>query len=99
MFEDKVLVCQDCGREFVFTAGEQEFYAEKGFVNEPKRCKECRDSRKGRNSGGESKSRKQMYKAICASCGAETEVPFNPTADRPVYCWECYNRQKEAAAY
>ncbi|MGE5380672.1 MAG: zinc-ribbon domain containing protein [Methylocystaceae bacterium] len=96
MFEDKVLVCQDCGNEFIFTAGEQEFYAEKGFVNEPKRCKECRDSRKGRGNG-EGRARKQMFTATCASCGVETEVPFKPTADRPVYCWECYNKNKEAA--
>ena len=46
MYEDKTLVCKDCGNEFVFTAGEQEFYAEKGFTNEPQRCKECRDKRK-----------------------------------------------------
>ena len=44
--EDKTLVCQDCGPEFVFTAGEQAFYKEKGFDNEPKRCKACRDKRK-----------------------------------------------------
>ena len=43
MFEDKTLVCKECGKEFVFTAGEQEFYAEKGFQNEPQRCKACRD--------------------------------------------------------
>ncbi len=46
MYEDKILVCKDCGQEFTFTAGEQEFYAEKGFVNEPQRCKACRDARK-----------------------------------------------------
>ena len=46
MFEDKVLVCKECGQEFVFTAGEQAFYAERGFQNEPQRCKPCRDARK-----------------------------------------------------
>lgn len=45
-FTDKTLVCQDCGNEFIFTAGEQAFYKEKGLENEPKRCKECRDKRK-----------------------------------------------------
>ena len=44
--KDKTLVCQDCGKEFIFTAGEQEFYATKCLTNEPKRCKECRDKRK-----------------------------------------------------
>ncbi len=48
MYEDKTLICKECGNEFVFTAGEQEFYAEKGFVNEPQRCKACRDARKKR---------------------------------------------------
>jgi CxxC-x17-CxxC domain-containing protein len=47
MYEDKTLVCKDCGNEFVFTAGEQEFYAERGFTNEPKRCKACRDAKRG----------------------------------------------------
>ena len=46
MYEDKTLICKDCGNEFVFSAGEQEFYAEKGFVNEPQRCKACRQARK-----------------------------------------------------
>lgn len=46
MYEDKTLVCKDCESEFVFTANEQEFYAEKGFVNEPQRCKTCRDAKK-----------------------------------------------------
>ena len=46
MFEDKTLVCKDCGKEFVWTAGEQEFYASRGFENQPQRCKPCRDARK-----------------------------------------------------
>ena len=51
MYEDKTLICKECGKEFVFTAGEQEFYAEKGFVNEPQRCKACRDARKNAAKG------------------------------------------------
>lgn len=47
--EDKTLVCKDCGREFVWTVGEQEFYAQKGFENEPTRCPECRRANKMRN--------------------------------------------------
>ena len=61
MYEDKTLVCKDCGEEFVFTAGEQEFFAEKGFVNEPQRCKACRDAKK--NAGRS----KEMFIATCAS--------------------------------
>ena len=79
MFEDKVLVCKDCGAEFVFTAGEQEFYAEKGFQNEPVRCKACRAARKTQR-GGE----REMFDAVCAECGKPTKVPFQSRNDRPV---------------
>ncbi len=89
MFEDKTLVCKDCGKEFIFTAGEQEFYAEKGFQNEPVRCKECRGARKAtRNSD------REMYDAICADCGAPTKIPFQPRNDRPVYCSACFQNHK-----
>lgn len=91
MFEDKTLVCKDCGAEFVFTAGEQEFYAEKGFANEPQRCKACRSARK--NSGGNGE--REMFTATCASCGGEAKVPFKPREDRPVYCSECFAKMKE----
>lgn len=62
-YQDKTLVCKDCGNQFVFTAGEQAFYAEKGFANEPQRCKECRDKKKAdrRNSGGFNNNRKPRY--------------------------------------
>ena len=89
MFEDKVLVCKDCGAEFVFTAGEQEFYAEKGFQNEPVRCKACRNARKNQR-GGE----REMFDAVCADCGKPTKVPFQPRNDRPVYCSECFQKHK-----
>ena len=48
--EDKTIVCKDCGCEFIFTAGEQEFYKEKGFENDPVRCTECRIAKKNRNN-------------------------------------------------
>jgi CxxC-x17-CxxC domain-containing protein len=88
MYQDKVLVCKDCGKEFTFTAGEQEFFNSKGFTNEPSRCPECRSARKSQNStrSGE----RQMYPAICANCGKETMVPFKPSGDKPVYCRDCY---------
>lgn len=93
MYEDKKLVCKDCGQEFIFTAGEQEFYAEKGFQNEPQRCKACRDAKKAavRNS-------RTYYDAVCAACGKEAKVPFQPTEDRPVYCSECFAKMKEEQA-
>lgn len=89
-FEDRVLVCKDCGSEFVFTAGEQEFYAEKGFANEPLRCKSCRTQRRtARNS-----RRREMFTVTCANCGIETQVPFQPKNDKPVYCRECFENLK-----
>ncbi len=88
MYTDKTLVCKDCGSEFVFTAGEQEFYAEKGFTNEPQRCKACRDAKKNATRN------KEMFTATCAECGQEARVPFKPREDRPVLCSECFAKQK-----
>ena len=87
MYEDKTLVCRDCGNEFVFTAGEQAFYAEKGFQNEPTRCKSCRAARKASRNGD---APREMFETTCAQCGKPTRVPFVPKDDRPVYCSECY---------
>jgi CxxC-x17-CxxC domain-containing protein len=89
MFQDKVLVCKDCGAEFVFTAGEQEFYAEKGFQNQPVRCRDCRNNRKSTRSG-----EREMYDAVCAQCGAPTKIPFVPKNDRPIYCSACFQARK-----
>ena len=77
MYEDKTLVCKECGAEFVFTAGEQEFYAERGFQNEPQRCKACRDARKNA-----ARSPREYFTAVCANCGGEARVPFEPKTDR-----------------
>ena len=90
-FEDKTLQCSDCGQQFTFTAGEQEFYESRGLQNEPKRCPECRRTRKAQRYGNSDyRSQRQMFPVICAECGKETEVPFEPRGDRPVYCSECY---------
>lgn len=94
MYQDRILTCRDCGAEFTFTASEQEFYAEKGFTNDPGRCPQCRAARKNQNRregrhGGYSRERR-MYPAICSRCGKETEVPFQPNGSKPVYCKECY---------
>jgi CxxC-x17-CxxC domain-containing protein len=93
-FEDKSLQCSDCGATFTFSAGEQEFFASKGYTNEPKRCPQCRQVRKaGRYGDGDygNRSRRQMYSVVCAQCGKDTEVPFEPREGRPVYCSDCYN--------
>jgi len=90
MYEDKTLACRDCGSEFIFTAGEQEFYAERGFLNEPQRCKPCRDARKAA-----AKAEREMFTTTCDSCNGVAVVPFQPQNDRPVYCSECFAKLKE----
>ena len=67
MYQDKTLICKDCGKEFVFTAGEQEFYAEKGFENEPQRCRECRQARKNGAADGAPRPQREMFTAVSAS--------------------------------
>jgi CxxC-x17-CxxC domain-containing protein len=90
VYTDKSLVCADCGQQFIFTASEQDFYAQRGF-SEPKRCSECRAARKvARPEGGYDRGPRQMYPATCSKCGQETEVPFQPTNGKPVYCSDCF---------
>jgi CxxC-x17-CxxC domain-containing protein len=132
---DRTLTCRDCGQEFTFTAGEQDFYTQRGF-SDPQRCPECRAARKQqRNSGGGSygdsgyssgggggygdsgyssgggggygrsggggggynSAPRQLYPAVCSECGRETEVPFNPTPGKPVYCRECFQSRKASS--
>jgi len=99
-YTDKTLVCSDCSESFTFTAGEQEFHASKGFTREPRRCPNCRRARKGTMGGGEGgggfadrRPPRQLFDAVCASCGKEAKVPFEPRGDRPVYCSDCFQPQ------
>jgi CxxC-x17-CxxC domain-containing protein len=97
-YRDRTLRCVECSREFVFTAGEQQFYAQKGFKNEPKRCKNCKGKRgePGVSSGrGHSGS---VTATVCSQCGKETTVPFKLTQGRPVYCLQCYQQRRAASA-
>lgn len=106
--EDKVLNCKDCDKDFVFSAKEQEFFAEKGFENVPSRCPECRAARKAKRPEGgfggggmfgrSPRQDRPMFEATCAQCGSTTQVPFQPKEDRPVYCQQCY-RQKKRSFY
>jgi CxxC-x17-CxxC domain-containing protein len=100
-FQDKVLKCIDCGSEFVFTAGEQLFFHDKQFKNQPKRCKNCKLKRAQalglpHHAGGN--YQRIETKAVCSACQRETTVPFKPTQGRPVYCRECFQQRKSAAA-
>ncbi len=95
-YQDKTIQCSDCGANFSFTAGEQEFFASKGYTNEPKRCPTCRQTRRSNRygDGGTAAGPRQMFPAVCGECGRETEVPFEPRQGKPVYCSECYSKVK-----
>ena len=108
MYTDKILTCRDCGGNFAFTAGEQEFFAQKGFVNEPGRCSQCRSQRRatgggggmrfeggGYGNGGDYERRpREMHETACSGCGGTARVPFVPRGDRPVYCSNCFERER-----
>ena len=112
MFNDKTLTCRDCGQNFEFTSGEQEFYQSRGLTNEPGRCSDCRQARKGQrrgggydsggyssggySSGGYGRQERQMYSATCAQCGQEALLPFEPRTDKPVYCSNCFQSQRSS---
>ena len=95
-YTEKTLTCQDCGQSFTFSAEDQEFFATKGY-SEPKRCPSCRQARKAERGGGGGdggyRQQREMHPAVCAECGKDTEVPFEPTGDRPVYCRDCFSRR------
>ncbi|HEV2072924.1 MAG TPA: zinc-ribbon domain containing protein [Thermomicrobiales bacterium] len=129
---DRTLTCRDCNQEFTFTAGEQDFYTQRGF-SDPQRCPECRSARKtqrnqsggssyggggyssggydsndsgyssgggyrsGGGGGGYSSGPRTLYPAVCSECGKETEVPFNPTPGKPVFCRECFQSRKSSS--
>ena len=112
-YQDRTLTCVDCGQQFTWTAGEQEFYAQRGLTNEPRRCPDCRRARKSQQGGGGYASGggysggggysagggyerppRQMYPAVCSECGKETQVPFQPRGDKPVYCSDCFSKQR-----
>lgn len=110
MYTDERLTCTDCGAEFVFSAGEQQFFATKGFQNKPNRCPDCRAVRKSARQGAPSSyagvggsrperggafgAPREMYSATCSSCGQQAEVPFQPRGDKPVYCRDCFQSQR-----
>jgi CxxC-x17-CxxC domain-containing protein len=99
-YQDRTLTCQDCGQSFTFSADDQAYHAEKGFTNEPKRCPSCRQARRNErgNGGSYGSSRREMYPAVCAQCGKQTEVPFQPRGDRPVYCSDCFRQQPASSS-
>jgi CxxC-x17-CxxC domain-containing protein len=91
-FTDRILKCVDCGAEFVFTVGEQLFFHDKEFKNDPKHCKQC----KAKRATGGSRVRPET-RTTCSQCGEATTVPFKPTQGRPVLCRSCFKQQKTPA--
>ena len=115
------MTCRDCGQDFIWTEGEQEFYAQRGLTNEPRRCPDCRRARKaqggggggyasgggggyssgggygGGGGGGYDRPPRQMFDTICSQCGKETQVPFQPRGDKPVYCSDCFAQQRQSS--
>jgi CxxC-x17-CxxC domain-containing protein len=95
-YQDRVLNCKECGADFQFTASEQAFYAEKGFQNDPSRCPACRSARKQGGRRSDSGHNREMFNVTCSGCGQTTQVPFNPSAGRPVYCRNCFAANKRS---
>lgn len=100
MFVDRTLTCVECGQDFAFTAGEQEFFESRGFTV-PKRCPGCRAARRSRRSSGDFEGDRprrdrprRMFDVVCAECGAPCQVPFEPKEDRPVYCDACFRARR-----
>ena len=100
-YQDRQLQCVECGSGFTFSAEDQEYHASKGFENDPNRCTTCRERRRAERGGGGgfsggygSRPPRQMHPIVCAECGKDGEVPFQPTGDKPVYCSDCHNKMK-----
>ena len=100
-YVDRTLACVDCGVEFIHSAEDQEYYVQKGFVSEPKRCPSCRAARRSTRADGDASGRerggnggsggpREYFAVLCTRCGNQAQVPFTPNMDRPVYCSDCF---------
>ena len=96
-YADRTLTCVDCGTQFVHSADDQAYYAQKGFASDPKRCPSCRANRRAMRNGSEvgpdpsaSGGSREYFAAVCSRCGNQAQVPFKPHMDRPVYCSDCF---------
>ncbi len=104
-YTDKTLVCVDCGAEFIFSADDQQYHADRGFLNEPRRCRSCRAVRRAQRNGEDISvgsygggQRRELFTATCSACGKEARGPFQPRGDKPVYCSECFQTQRSYEA-
>jgi CxxC-x17-CxxC domain-containing protein len=105
-YADRTITCLDCGIDFIHSAADQEFYAQKGFTSEPKRCPSCRASRRAARETsswdvraiggprgyerGDDRPMREYFAVVCSRCGNSAQVPFKPRLDRPVYCSDCF---------
>lgn len=94
-FQDTSIVCIDCNQDFIWSAGEQLFFRDKGLQNPPKRCKSCKQAKNERLAAIASAQASGIKQKIevtvsCAKCGTQTTVPFYPSQGRPVYCRSCF---------
>ena len=94
-YVDRSIACVDCGVEFIHSAADQEFYAQKGLLHEPQRCPDCRRRAKAERAASRAQS---MHDIVCSNCGRTGQVPFAPRNDRPVYCSECFEARRTATA-
>jgi len=108
MYVDRTMTCVDCGVEFIHSAADQEYYLQKGFTSEPKRCASCRAYRRSTRDGGgdpavgsprdfdraDDRGSREYFVAVCSSCGNQAQVPFKPRMDKPVYCSDCFRTIK-----
>jgi len=87
-FEDKILKCKECGKEFTWSASEQEFFFAKGFKNKPARCKDCRKLNR-------QKVEAEYYRVTCSRCGAVGDVLFKPSdPEAKIYCKNCFEEAR-----
>ena len=106
-YSDRTLTCVDCGVDFIHSIADQEYYAQKGFVSDPKRCASCRATRRASREGGDSREaggprgyegsggvEREYFAVVCSRCGNQAQVPFRPRMDRPVYCSDCFREVK-----
>ncbi|MCH2315930.1 MAG: zinc-ribbon domain containing protein [SAR202 cluster bacterium] len=109
VFQDRTLTCVECNTDFTFSADDQRYHEERGFTNEPRRCPTCRASRRSQRQGGgggggggggfSNYAPREMHPTVCAECGKDTEVPFRPRGDRPVYCDDCFRRRRASSSF
>lgn len=93
-YKDRTITCVDCNATFTFSAGEQAFYAEKKFENDPKRCRPCKEIKRDER---DSRDERTSHPAVCAQCGVDCTVPFKPSSGKPVYCSKCFQARDPRA--